>query len=420
MLLNILMAIVTIISFLFMLYNLYFAILGLIGLKGAKPAPFAKPKTRFAVVAAARNEADVIGHLVDSLKELDYPPELYDIYVAPNNCTDDTEAVATAHGAHIFRHQGEVHSKGEVLTQFVNNVVLGEGYDAMVVFDADNLAQKDFLQLMNNSICGGAHAVQGFRDSKNPKQNSVSGSYSVTYWVLNIFFYNPRRALGLSAMINGSGFAVTNELLRKTGGWHTVTMTEDYEFTAQTILAGHRVHFVPEAVIYDEQPLTYEQSWNQRRRWGTGNFQGLELYAGKLLRYGLKHKSQTALDMFMTYIMPVVQVCGAITAVVGFVLALVWSEATFNSMWYAGIMALVGIVGALLGSAIVAMVTITIKKASKRSMWKAILAYGWFMFTWLMVTLSVLIKRQHTWDQIAHTNAVGLEQVDTADKPCDE
>ena len=33
-------------------------------------------------------------------------------------------------------------------------------------------------------------------------------------------------------------------------------MTEDYEFSAQCAMLGERVHFVPEALIYDEQPLT--------------------------------------------------------------------------------------------------------------------------------------------------------------------
>ena len=54
--------------------------------------------TRFAVLIAARNEAAVIGNLVDSLVAHNYPRDLYEVIVAPNNCTDDTEAVARAHG----------------------------------------------------------------------------------------------------------------------------------------------------------------------------------------------------------------------------------------------------------------------------------------------------------------------------------
>ena len=56
-------------------------------------------RTRFAVLIAARNEQEVIGPLVDSLLRQDYPKELYDVWVIPNNCTDDTAGAARAAGA---------------------------------------------------------------------------------------------------------------------------------------------------------------------------------------------------------------------------------------------------------------------------------------------------------------------------------
>ena len=91
--------------------------------------------------------------------------------------------------------------------------------------------------------------------------------------------------------MNGSGFAVTTALLRRLGGWHTVTMTEDYEFSAQCAMLGERVHFVPEALIYDEQPLTFRQSWKQRRRWTTGSLQGLQNYGHGLFSSFVLHGS---------------------------------------------------------------------------------------------------------------------------------
>ena len=43
-----------------------------------------------------------------------------------------------------------------------------------------------------------------------------------------------------------------------------MTLTEDLEFTTQCILDGDRVAWVPAAKTYDEQPLTFAQSWRQR------------------------------------------------------------------------------------------------------------------------------------------------------------
>ena len=58
--------------------------------------PRRPPKTKFACVVAARNEEAVIANLVHSLRRQNYPPELFDIIVAPNNCTDDTAGAAQA------------------------------------------------------------------------------------------------------------------------------------------------------------------------------------------------------------------------------------------------------------------------------------------------------------------------------------
>ncbi len=77
----------------------YFAALSVFALCKEKPAADKTANSRLAVLVAARNEATVIGHLLDSLREQDYPAVLYDIYVAPNHCTDQTAVVARARRA---------------------------------------------------------------------------------------------------------------------------------------------------------------------------------------------------------------------------------------------------------------------------------------------------------------------------------
>ena len=68
----------------------YYLLTGLMSWR--RPAHFGRQpaRTRFAVLIAARNEELVIGALINSLLAQAYPPELYDIWVIPNNCTDNT------------------------------------------------------------------------------------------------------------------------------------------------------------------------------------------------------------------------------------------------------------------------------------------------------------------------------------------
>ena len=80
-----------------LLFSLYFVLLALFAfIKGKSPIKTHDAKTKFAVLIAARNEAEVIGDLIESLKVQKYPDELYDIYALVNNCTDQTEQVARA------------------------------------------------------------------------------------------------------------------------------------------------------------------------------------------------------------------------------------------------------------------------------------------------------------------------------------
>lgn len=413
----VLMRIVLAMSILLGLYAVYFCVVALFGLRRKLPAaPHAQPQKRFALVVAARNEAAVIGHLVDSLYAQDYPRELYEVIVAPNNCTDDTEAIAARHGARIFHPQGEIRNKGQVLTQAVEQIVLAEPFDAMCVFDADNLVDGQFLTRMNDALVNGAQVAQGFRDSKNPEQSAISGCYSICYWMLNRFYNGARSALHLSALVNGSGFAVTTSLLRRLGGWHTVTMTEDYEFSAQCAMLGERVYFVPEAVIYDEQPLTFRQSWKQRRRWTTGSLQGLQNYGHGLFSSFVLHGSVICLDMYLTFLVPIVQLASVLLGVAGLVLTLLgngimFSGVMLHGIWLATLMTAGGFVLSVVGSAVFAAVTVLLKKESLAGMAKGILAYWVFLMSQMVLTLLSFVKQQDKWEPIAHTSAKRLEDM---------
>ena len=72
---------------------------------------------------AARNEGEVIGQLVETLQRQNYPKELYQVTLVPNNCTDDTREVARRAGARIYDCALPVRSKGDVLRQMFRTLL---------------------------------------------------------------------------------------------------------------------------------------------------------------------------------------------------------------------------------------------------------------------------------------------------------
>ena len=96
-------------------FGLYYFITGLFGFFRPHKSPIKKhdPKHKFAILIAARNEEAVIGSLVHSLKEQDYPKELYNIFVIPNNCSDNTRSAAIEAGATVLNCKIPVKNKGD-------------------------------------------------------------------------------------------------------------------------------------------------------------------------------------------------------------------------------------------------------------------------------------------------------------------
>jgi cellulose synthase/poly-beta-1,6-N-acetylglucosamine synthase-like glycosyltransferase len=44
-------------------------------------------------------------------------------------------------------------------------------YDAVCIFDADNLVHPNFLKEMNSRLCHGEKIIQGYLDTKNPEDS---------------------------------------------------------------------------------------------------------------------------------------------------------------------------------------------------------------------------------------------------------
>ena len=100
-------------------------------------------------------------------------------------------------------------------------------------------------------------------------------------------------------MISGTGFLMSREIVERNGGWKHHLLTEDLEFSVDTALAGDKIGYAGNAVFYDEQPITFSDSWKQRMRWVKGGYQLFSRYGAKLLWSAVKKRDFTYYDIFM-------------------------------------------------------------------------------------------------------------------------
>lgn len=394
-----------------LLYTLYYIITGLFAFynKHSKIRKY-KAKHKIAVIIAARNEGKVIGHLLDSLNKQNYPKELYEIFVIPNNCTDQTQEISAAKGATIIECQTPVSSKGDVLKYTFKYMKQNyPEYEAYCVFDADNIVHPNFLRRMNDSLCSGFKVAQGYRDSKNPSDSWISSCYSLFYWIQNYFFNQARMNMKWSSSINGTGFMIAREVI-DTHGFNTITLTEDIEFAAQCALNNIRIAFVKDAITYDEQPLTFTQSWKQRKRWSIGTFQCLFEYFPKLIKNGVTKGIPQCFDMALFFLAPVIQVLAFVVIIllgiyqilgiqVSDVVSMMYDNKIFSVM-----------IGYFASIALAGFVVLAEKKKVKNT-FKGILTLSVFMLTWIPINIICFVKREHVWEPIEHKRTVDIDSI---------
>ena len=281
-------------------FTVYYTVIAVFGIWHRKDRDLSAPKNKFALMIPAHNEEMVLGDLLENLKILKYPKELYDIYVIADNCTDSTAEVAHRHGAYVLeRCNKELGGKGYAMDwAFPKIFETGRHYDAFCVFDADNLVHLDFLAVMNTRLMKGQKVLQGYLSAKNRVDTWVSGTFAIAFWTVNHLWHLGKYNLGLSSCLGGTGMCISADIVREFG-WGCDCLTEDMEFSMKCLSHGIRTCWVHDAIIYDEKPLTFMASWRQRKRWAQGQFDCSERYIPILMKEGFKRHSIVVLDGIM-------------------------------------------------------------------------------------------------------------------------
>jgi len=396
-----------------------------VGLFHRRREPSAAPVKlrRYAVLISARNEEGVIAELIESLKQQDYPRQFLDVYVVADNCTDGTAQAAQAAGARVYRRFNHVEvGKGYALDFLLKRLMadgLFDRYDGFFVFDADNIVDPRFVSEMNKTFDSGKFAaVTGYRNSKNFGQNWITAGYSLWFLREARFVNAARMALGLSCHVSGTGFLISAGVIREKGGWPYHLLTEDLQFSAECAAEGRRIGYCPAAVIYDEQPTSFRQSWDQRLRWSKGFFQVDGKYAPALLRKAVKggREGFTCYDILLT-ITPGVLLTAAGAVLQGAVALCCFSAPVYiikrilslTGSWLAG-----GFVSFYVGMFLYGALTVLCEwkriKASPARKLGYLATFPVFMLTYIPITVAAVFQKVE-WKPIAHRS---LAQIDPA------
>lgn len=370
-----------------------------------------EPRKSFAVLVAAHNEEKVVGALIENLKKLDYPKELYDVFVICDNCTDGTAEIARSMGVYACERKNyHLRGKGYAIEWMLKELwSMPRQYDAVVMFDADNLVNPDFLRLMNDDLCEGHQVIQGYLDTKNPGDSWITAAYAITYWYCNRLWQLSRTNLKMSNFLGGTGMCFETNLLKEMG-WGATSLVEDLEFSMRCVKRNVYPILNYDAKVYDEKPVSFRASARQRLRWMQGHFNVARNYFFPLLWAGIKERNLTKIDAAVYSV-------SVYNTLLGFLLtAVMWIDmavpapdvihSVYNYLpWW-----LIAVAAA--ATVLQFPAAMMMEKVRSWKMYAHLLTLPFFLVSWWPITFYAFFTQNNkTWSHTQHTRVVRIEEV---------
>lgn len=369
------------------------------------------PKKSFAVLVAAHNEEQVVGALIENLKKMDYPKELFDIFVICDNCTDRTAEISRSLGVQACeRTNYHLRGKGYAIEWMLKELWgMPRQYDAVVMFDADNLVNPDFLRLMNDDLSEGHQVIQGYLDTKNPADSWITAAYAITYWYCNRLWQISRTNLKMSNFLGGTGMCFDSNLL-KDMGWGATSLVEDLEFSMRCVQRGIYPILNYDAKVYDEKPITFRASARQRLRWMQGHFNVARNYFFPLLWASIKERNPVKFDAAIYTISVYNTLLGFLLTVFLWIDMAVPADNVIHSVysylpWWL-------IVIAALATVLQFPAALMLEKVKSWKMYAHLLTLPFFLVSWWPITFYAFFTQNNkTWSHTQHNRVVRIEEV---------
>lgn len=241
-----------------------------------------KVPRRVAVVVPAHDEEAGIARCVRSLLRCDSGGFETEVVVIADNCTDATAARAAEAGARVLeRRDAANRGKGHALAWAFGRL-LHEGFEAVVVVDADTSVRRNFLTAVVDRLADGADAVQAPYGVRNVDDSPRTRLMHLALLAFNRCRPRGRAGLGLSAGILGNGFALRRETLAEIP-WNAASVVEDLEYHLRLVEAGKKVAWADETEVLADMPVGERAAVQQRVRWEGGRLRMVAEQAPRLL-----------------------------------------------------------------------------------------------------------------------------------------
>lgn len=326
---------------------------------------------KLAVLIPAHDEKLYIEKCLNSLQRAYKGDNLVKFYVIADNCTDNTADLASKCGADVIeRKNPKKKGKGYAL-EYAFDKLKDFDYDLYLIVDADSVVEENYFLSIFDGYRKGFEVMQGGYFVKN-RVNNKNKLMNLALLVFHGIRPYAREKLGASVGLFGNGFAVSKKVITEIP-YKAYSIVEDVEYHLKLIDKNKKVHYIKEAKLYADFPISKEGASTQRARWEGGRLLIIKTYLPKLIIKFLKGR--------VNFIEPILELITLPMAyIVLILLLLLLSGSPFFMMFSVYGFLLIGVY-----------VIVAVKKFGDRSDFISLIGVPSYVF-WKIIKLPLIFK----------------------------
>lgn len=252
------------------------------------------------ILVPCHNEANSIALTCKNLSSLEY--ENYRVLFIDDCSQDNTADIIRSFvdkfpHFHLIRLQENMGKAGALNTalKYVNTTLV-------MVLDADTIISGETIKWLVLPFTRRANlgAVAANPIPYN-KDSFLSKFQTAEFMSIIGLIKRTQGIIGHIFTVTGCTTLYKTDLLRKIGGFSTITATEDIDVTWKIQKASYKVWFQPQALAFIQVPNNLKEYWKQRKRWATGGWHLLRTHKDIFCHWRLRHLWLLFLDFILAY-----------------------------------------------------------------------------------------------------------------------
>ena len=284
---------------------------------------------RIAVLVPAYNESAGLRPTL-----LDIKPQLQPrdrLLVVADNCTDDTAAIASSHGAEVIeRHNAVKRGKGYALA-FGLQHLSSDPPTIVIIVDADCRLSDNAINGLATKCATTGRPAQALDLMTAPADAQVNQRVAEFAWrVKNWLRPAGLAALRLPCQLMGTGMAFPWDVIRSVD-LASGSIVEDMKLGLDLAANGHPPVFCPSALVMSQFASTTKGSLTQRERWEGGHIATILTVLPHLLGKSLARRDLNLLALTLDLLVPPLSLL-ALLAIVVLACTFVWALLGFSSL----------------------------------------------------------------------------------------